>query len=287
MVAFNFSLFGIGPNVTLGSGGPRVRDDGAGVVEFRNAADAAYTQVSFADGSGDDDGATIRQLNAALFGLFWIVPALTSAIINIVLSGEQTIDGELTSTSRVLLTGQTDPLEDGVWVTAAGAWTRPGDFDTGEAAASKTLMVSEGTVREDTQWTCTAPPGTDIIGTDPVPFAQIAGGGSGVTSLADGAGSGVSIIDTGGPTGAITLNTVEGVQGISAAVVSADIEIGLSTGAVIIRRVSFGFADEGTDVNIGAVAPVGFAFTAGVDVTVVFDGVASDPTVGQAAVPDQ
>jgi hypothetical protein len=48
---------------------------------------------------------------------------------NITLSGEQTIRGVTTSTSRVILTDQTSGAENGAWVTAAGAWTRTSDFD--------------------------------------------------------------------------------------------------------------------------------------------------------------
>jgi phage-related tail fiber protein len=40
-----------------------------------------------------------------------------------------TIDGVLTSTSRVLVKNQTDPIENGVYLTGAGAWTRETDFD--------------------------------------------------------------------------------------------------------------------------------------------------------------
>lgn len=48
---------------------------------------------------------------------------------NVTLSGEQTINGVLTSASRVLLNDQTAADENGIWVTGAGAWTRPTDFD--------------------------------------------------------------------------------------------------------------------------------------------------------------
>lgn len=287
MAAFNFNLAGGGTNWTIGNGGPRFRDT-SGVVEFRDNPDTGFTEVRFADGITDDDGVTIRQLNAALFGLFWIDPAETSSITNVALTGEQTLDGILTSLSRVLLTGQTDPIENGVWVTAPGAWARPGDYDTGDAMTSKTLMVSEGTVREDTQWTCTTDPPSNIIDTDASAWAQISGAGSGVTSLITAAGAtGADVINTGGPTGAIELNAILGVQGIDATVVTDDIQVGLTTGAVIIRRASFGFADEGTDVSVGTVAPVGFAIRASVDVTVVFDGVGSTAEFGQAADPNQ
>ena len=46
------------------------------------------------------------------------------------LTGEQALSGGVTtSTSRVLLTGQTDASENGIYVTASGAWARAADAD--------------------------------------------------------------------------------------------------------------------------------------------------------------
>jgi hypothetical protein len=49
---------------------------------------------------------------------------------NVTLSGEQTPDGTLTSTSRVWLVNQTDASENGGYVTAAGAWARVAELDS-------------------------------------------------------------------------------------------------------------------------------------------------------------
>ncbi|MDR7125494.1 hypothetical protein [Pseudotabrizicola sp. 4114] len=54
---------------------------------------------------------------------------------NIALTGEADLpsgtDGEMTSNSRVIVTGQTNPVENGVWITSEDAWTRPADFNAG------------------------------------------------------------------------------------------------------------------------------------------------------------
>jgi hypothetical protein len=72
---------------------------------------------------------------------------------NLALSGEQTIDGTLTSTSRVLLTGQTAPAENGIYVTAAGAWARSGDLDaSADFEIGRLIVVREGTAKGDTIW---------------------------------------------------------------------------------------------------------------------------------------
>ena len=57
------------------------------------------------------------------------VDTTTTGLGNITLSGEQTLNGLLTSTSRVLVTEQTLPQDNGIYVTAAGAWARAADAD--------------------------------------------------------------------------------------------------------------------------------------------------------------
>ncbi len=51
------------------------------------------------------------------------------ATSDVTLSGEQTINGVLTSASRIGVVGQSAPAENGIYVTDAGAWTRATDAD--------------------------------------------------------------------------------------------------------------------------------------------------------------
>lgn len=71
---------------------------------------------------------------------------LVSGRANITLSGIQTIDGvSATAGSRVLVISQTDPLENGIWVTAAGAWSRAADFPAG-STSDTTVYVTGGLI---------------------------------------------------------------------------------------------------------------------------------------------
>jgi hypothetical protein len=63
---------------------------------------------------------------------------------NITLSGEQTIDGVLTSTSRVLVWQQTDPKENGFYLSDASGWTRTTDADTGTEILGAFTKVRQG-----------------------------------------------------------------------------------------------------------------------------------------------
>lgn len=109
-------------------------------------------------------------------GLSWKAAVVVRTTANITLSGEQTIDGVLTSGSRVLVMAQTDAKENGIYVSAAGAWARSTDANTGTELIQATTFVSRGTLWSDTQWTCTND--TVTIGVTNIAFAQVSGAGT-------------------------------------------------------------------------------------------------------------
>jgi len=90
---------------------------------------------------------------------------------NITLFGEQTIDGVLTSNSRVLVKDQTDPTTNGVYNSNAGGWTRTTDMDTWIEFIQAYIFVSEGTLNGFSSWVCTAQPG-GTLGLDPITWNQ-------------------------------------------------------------------------------------------------------------------
>lgn len=71
---------------------------------------------------------------------------LNATTANITLSGEQTIDGILTSTSRILVKDQSAGAENGIYVTAAGAWARSSDASAdAEVTTGMYMLVVSGT----------------------------------------------------------------------------------------------------------------------------------------------
>lgn len=79
---------------------------------------------------------------------------------------------------RVLLVGQADEVENGVWVVNGGDWTRPTDFLDGHFAAANFLFVQEGTTYKDTGWLCTNNSGMDIVGTHELSWVLFTATGS-------------------------------------------------------------------------------------------------------------
>lgn len=73
----------------------------------------------------------------------------------LVLSGEQTIDGVVTSTSHILAKNQVDPADNGIWVTSAGAWTRADYADEESELVNIAVFVTLGDENANTSWKIT------------------------------------------------------------------------------------------------------------------------------------
>lgn len=92
--------------------------------------------------------------NLTVFGerrLTWSDVRLAT-IGTIVLSGEQTIDGVMTSADRVLVKNQGDPSQNGIYVSGAGAWTRATDVDSSVEMINAAVYVTEGDTNAESGW---------------------------------------------------------------------------------------------------------------------------------------
>jgi hypothetical protein len=97
---------------------------------------------------------------------------------DITLSGTQTVDGiVLIAGNRVLVKNQTLSQNNGIYLCAAGAWTRTTDADTWDELTSAFVFIETGTVNADTGWVCTANAG-GTLGTTALPWSQFSGAGS-------------------------------------------------------------------------------------------------------------
>ncbi len=122
------------------------------------------------------------------------VAVATATTANLVLSGEQTIDGVLTSASRVLVKNQTLPAQNGIYLTAAGAWSRVTDADTSAELGYAFVYVTNGTLQGATTWVLTQAVADIVaVGTTSLTWAQVGGtvgpipinkGGTGATTAA-------------------------------------------------------------------------------------------------------
>jgi hypothetical protein len=95
------------------------------------------------------------------------VAATANVAIATALENGDTLDGVVLATGDlVLLTGQTAPAENGVYiVSASGAAVRHNDFDAYDELPGAFFSVMEGTVKADTVWQCTSDKGGTISST--------------------------------------------------------------------------------------------------------------------------
>lgn len=89
------------------------------------------------------------------------------------LSGTFTLDGvSLVAGDRVLLMNQTSASQNGVYVVAAGAWSRAADLDTSVEMAGQIVLVREGTLRGGKRFV-TSFKATDTIGSTNMSWAEV------------------------------------------------------------------------------------------------------------------
>lgn len=136
--------------------------------------------------TADTDAATKGYVDSAVNGTDWKQSVRVGSTANIAsLSGALTVDGvTLTVGDRVLVKDQSTGSANGIYVVAAGSWTRATDADaSAEVTAGLSVMITEGTTLADTQWRLTTNDPI-VLGTTALVFTQIGAG----TSYSQGTG---------------------------------------------------------------------------------------------------
>lgn len=83
------------------------------------------------------------------------------------------IDGiTLISGDSILLTNQTNNIENGPWIINASTWRRPPGYKEGSSISGAIFSILEGTTYSETLWICNSAEGADIIGTNNLFFFQ-------------------------------------------------------------------------------------------------------------------
>jgi hypothetical protein len=120
-------------------------------------------------------GVWVPWLNA--YDPAWKEPARVASTAGVVTSGLGTpVDGvTLVAGDRVLLKNQTNPIGNGVYVAAAGAWSRANDCATAARLVGAAVLVREGATQANTAWQQTTDPPI-TLGTSNIVWAVLGGG---------------------------------------------------------------------------------------------------------------
>ncbi|WP_082143197.1 phage tail protein [Pseudomonas fildesensis] len=162
-------------------------------------------------------------LTEALNKLDYKHSVLVATTTNIVLSGIQTIDGELLAAgARVLVKSQTQGKDNGIYVVpASGVWKRALDADTSiEVTPGLFVSVERGTVNSDSVWQLV----TDapiVLGTTALSFEMVAGR----TGISAGAYARVTVDKYGRVIGGTNPTTLDGygiIDGFAKSLSAAD-----------------------------------------------------------------
>lgn len=152
---------------------------GGNIVPVTSAANGVGLDVSgiagsglVADGAGnlDVDGSTAT----------FKAPVRVATTANTALTGLLTIDGvTLIAGDRILVKDQTTTTEDGIYIAAAGAWTRAVDAAVGIDVAQTYIPVAEGTVNgDDKLFRETSAIGSGVVGTNDLSYVEFSTGAS-------------------------------------------------------------------------------------------------------------
>jgi Repeat of unknown function (DUF5907) len=154
------------------------------------------------DPTGAKDGANKQYVDNVAQGLDAKASVKAASTAPVTLNAPQTVDGiSCVAGDRVLIKDQASPVANGIYVVAAGAWTRATDFDNWSEVPGAFVFVEQGTVNADTGWVCTSDAG-GVIGTNIVSWTQFSDtgsvtGGAGLTktgtTLDVGAGAGITV----------------------------------------------------------------------------------------------
>jgi hypothetical protein len=200
----------------------------AGAAFAIKGANTDLTSVALTTGtvsttpSGSTDIANKSYVDTVAQGLDTKASCIAATTVNITLSAPQTIDGiALIAGDRCLVKNQSTAADNGIYLVAAGSWTRALDMDTWAEVPGAYVFIQTGTTLADTGWVCTSNAG-GTIGVTAITWAQFSGAGSGVSSLNFGTtGLTPASATTGAITVAGTLAVANGGTGASTASITS------------------------------------------------------------------
>jgi trimeric autotransporter adhesin len=157
-------------------------------IVVRSSGSFSAKQITLSDlPTTNNQVATKGYVDGMACGITVKTPVLLYSGSNITLSGNQSIDGIMTvDSNRVLVNGQTNPIENGIYVANTSAWTPAADMPIGSDPQGSYAVVSSGATKAGFSYITSS---EGKVGTDPVVFVEFSQPPTNV------------VLKSGGPTG--------------------------------------------------------------------------------------
>lgn len=123
------------------------------------------------------DAATKQYVDNAILGLSYKSPVVVVAVdpydLSAIVAGTTSVDGvTLTVDARVLFVGQTNAVENGLYVVTASGVARSADLPVGASASGTYVFVDRGAVYQDRAFVCVTDRTSDLVGTNTLSWIQ-------------------------------------------------------------------------------------------------------------------
>jgi len=158
----------------------------SGTSSFNNVAISGTLDMSLATSAtitglaaptNDSEAANKAYVDTVSQGLDAKASCRVATTANIALSGTQTIDSiAVIAGDRVLVKNQSTASENGIYVAAAGAWSRSADANTWDELVQAFTFVEQGTANANNGFVCTVTAG-GTLGSTSVTWVQFSGAG--------------------------------------------------------------------------------------------------------------
>lgn len=169
----NININGNTIGITDTNGNLSLAANGTGTIAVNN-----FRITGLAEPVNPNDAATKAYVDARSAGLDPKASVRVATTENIELTGTPIIDGvAIIAGNRILVKNQTNAVQNGIYVVAAGSWSRSSDFDQDqEATAGVFFFVEEGTANGDAGFVLTTN-NQVTIGVTELTFTQFSGTG--------------------------------------------------------------------------------------------------------------